>query len=91
MAAALRAAFARLGDSAFELEELSFQNDVGGFVPVSRLNQIRRQVLSELQERMHAEKTARLSSLQEEICWAGKGPLAPKKNSVKNGGKKAGL
>ena len=68
MAGAVRAAFARLGDRAFELEALSFRNDVGGFVPVSRLNQMRRQLLNDLEERLSAEKAARLAALQAEIC-----------------------
>ena len=69
MAATVRAAFARLGYSAFELEALSFRNEAGGFIPVSRLNQIRRRVLGELQGRLHADKAERLAALQGEICF----------------------
>jgi hypothetical protein len=72
MATAVRAAFARLGDSAFELEALSFCNEAGRFVPVSRLNQLRRKILSDLQLRLHADKAERLAALRGEVCFTGR-------------------
>jgi hypothetical protein len=68
MDAAVRAAFGRLGDSSFELATLSFCNDMGGFVPLSKLNQVRRDVLSELQGRLAAAQGARVASIQDEVC-----------------------
>ena len=47
METALRDAFARFGGSRFELASLEIHNDVGAFVPVSRLNPLRRQILAE--------------------------------------------
>ena len=63
MDAAVRSAFARLGDSAFEPAGLSFRNEARSFIPVSKLNQIRREVLNDLQARLHDTQAARLSSL----------------------------
>jgi putative protease len=63
MAAAVRAAFARLGDSAFEIADFSFTNQAGGFIPVSRLNQIRRELLGALQDRLRAAQRSRIDKI----------------------------
>ena len=46
--------FARLGNTPFELAELTFINKANGFVPVSRLNQLRRNLLNILQKNLQA-------------------------------------
>ena len=68
METAVRSAFARLGNSPFELAALSFQNEAGGFIPVSRLNQIRRAVVHDLEARLQEQQAARVSSIHKEIC-----------------------
>src|SRR5205823_418678 len=44
-----RAAFMKLGDTRFTLEEFTFHNPAGRFVPVSRLNQLRRDLCDALE------------------------------------------
>jgi putative protease len=68
MDSAVRSAFARLGESDFELASLAFRNEGGGFIPVSRLNQVRRDVLKRLQTRLQEARAARVASIQEEVC-----------------------
>jgi putative protease len=60
-----RSAFEKLGDTPFLLESFAFYNDAGAFVPVSRLNQLRRDVVSALvdaRQRDSAEGVARLQA-----------------------------
>jgi putative protease len=83
MEAAVRAAFARMGDSCFELAALSFRNDAGGFIPVSRLNQVRRDVLHNLQERLRAAQAARVAAVRAEVCVAGQ-QLKPYKSQARS-------
>ena len=45
---AVRGCFARLGQSRFRLESLEWTNEAAGFVPVSQLNQLRRDVVADL-------------------------------------------
>ncbi len=47
---AVRAAFAKTGDTGLELAELVFRDVGGGFVPVSKLNGLRRDVLAALEQ-----------------------------------------
>jgi len=67
METSVRAACARLGDSSFELAAFSFRNEAGGFVPVSKLNPLRREVLNDLTIRLQETKETRVSSLLSEI------------------------
>jgi putative protease len=68
MADAAATTFAKLGQTRLGLASFAFHNDAGLFVPVSRLNQLRRDLTaafeSELAER-HAETVRRL---QAEVC-----------------------
>ena len=57
---AVRNSFARLGQSRFRLESLTWTNEAGGFVPVSQLNQLRREVVADLDIALQ-EKRARWS------------------------------
>ncbi len=67
MEAAVRAAFARLGDSSFELAQLTFDNTAGGFLPVSRLNKLRREVLQNLENRLRENRANRVAQLHAEL------------------------
>src|SRR5438105_530610 len=49
MQEAMHATFARLGQSRLTLESLSFVNEAKGFVPLSKLNQLRRDVVKDLE------------------------------------------
>ncbi len=59
---AARGAFEKLGDTGLSLDGLDFHNPAGRFVPVSRLNQLRRDLASGLEEALsqaHNERAAR--------------------------------
>jgi putative protease len=66
--AALHDAFARLGSSRFELADFTCHNDAGLFVPVSRLNPLRRQVLEDLEKALADAKSQWLAHLRAEAC-----------------------
>jgi hypothetical protein len=67
MEAAIRAAFARLGDSPFDLSTLTFANEACGFIPMSRLNQVRREILNRLQHMLQAARAGRIAAIQREV------------------------
>ncbi len=67
MAATVRVVCSRLGASPFDLAEFSFQNEADGFVPVSKLNALRRDVLNDLTNRLVVSKEARIASLIKEM------------------------
>ncbi len=56
MEEAVSKCFGRLGQSRFTLESLSWKNDAGGFIPVSRLNQIRRDIVADLEARLGEQR-----------------------------------
>jgi putative protease len=64
MDAALRDAFARLGGSRFELASIAVHNDAGAFVPVSRLNPLRRQMIADLETALDRAREAFLVELK---------------------------
>jgi putative protease len=74
MAEGARGAFAKLGQTRFELDSFTLQNDEGLFVPVSRLNQIRREITEELEEKLQHALAVRIGELQRLICPAPKKP-----------------
>jgi putative protease len=66
MEQAVRGCFARLGQSRFRLESLTWTNEAGGFVPVSQLNQLRRDVVAALESALqqgHARGVAEVQAL----------------------------
>jgi putative protease len=66
MAQAVRGCFTRLGQSRFELAELRWTNEASAFVPVSQLNQVRRDVIAGLEaavDKEREEKTAGIRNL----------------------------
>lgn len=61
---AVRGCFARLGQSRFRLESLKWTNEASGFVPVSKLNQLRREVVTELEVALEKERNAAIVKTQ---------------------------
>ncbi len=61
---AARGAFEKLGDSPLMLDSFTFHNDANVFVPVSRLNQLRRELVSELEAALHRNLAERVTQLQ---------------------------
>jgi U32 family peptidase len=59
-----RGAFEKLGETPLRLDAFTFRNDAGLFVPVSRLNQLRREVVSGLEEALHQDRAQRVTHLQ---------------------------
>jgi putative protease len=68
MAEATRGAFEKLGDTRLALADFTFQNEGGRFVPVSRLNQLRRELATELQAALHNALSSRIEQVGAEVC-----------------------
>ena len=68
MAEAARGAFAKLGQTELELASFTWRNEAALFVPVSRLNQIRREIARDLEEQLRRQHANRIESLQKAIC-----------------------
>ena len=64
---AVRGCFGRLGQSRFHLESLKWTNEAGGFVPVSRLNQLRRDVLADLESALDAKLHESIAKIQSAV------------------------
>ncbi len=62
---AAREAFGRLGASRLALDSLVLRNDAGLFVPVSRLNQLRRDLVAGLEEAIDRERQQRIARIVE--------------------------
>jgi putative protease len=69
MEAAARGAFDKLGDTSLTLASFHLRNSANRFVPVSRLNQLRRDLVPALEEAFRQERSLWLTGLQ-----AGLGP-----------------
>jgi putative protease len=63
-----RGAFEKLGDTPLILESFVCHNDAGVFVPVSRLNQLRRDVVAGLTEARQKVTKERVSQLQASVA-----------------------
>jgi putative protease len=74
MTSAARAAFEKLGDTHLTLDSFTFRNDGNCFVPVSRLNQLRRELTADLEEALRKDAAERVQQLQAKICPL---PLSP--------------
>jgi U32 family peptidase len=72
-----RAAFEKLGDTPLTLDAFSFRNDAGAFVPVSRLNQLRRELVAELEEALCQDHAQRMADLQTLATSPNAHPLEP--------------
>ncbi len=68
MHAALRGVFEKLGGTAFDLGTMTFENVAGGFVPVSRLNPLRREILDRLEAERLKARHQRIETLRAEVC-----------------------
>src|SRR5262249_14203488 len=66
VANAARGAFERLGATGLTLESFTFRNDAGRFVPVSRLNQVRRDLVADLEEAQRRQRAERVARIQAE-------------------------
>src|SRR5262249_28578296 len=64
MEAAARDTFARLGDTPFTLTDLVWENQAAVFVPISKLNALRRVLMHELESKRAARRAAWISGLQ---------------------------
>ena len=63
---AVRAAFEKLGDTCFSIGSLVYTNPEGLFVPISVLNQVRREVTASLAQELKKERNAFLQTLRKE-------------------------
>jgi U32 family peptidase len=70
METAVRRTFERLGDSPFALESFVWENAAGGFVPVSRLNALRRELVQEFATAVTAVRQKRIARIAAQICTA---------------------
>ncbi len=61
----VRGCFARLGQSRFRLESLAWTNEAGGFVPVSLLNQLRRDIVADVETALRERREGVLAKLQD--------------------------
>lgn len=64
---AARGAFEKLGDTGLTLESFSFENPEGRFVPVSRLNQLRRDWTAALEQALSAALTQRIENVKTQV------------------------
>jgi putative protease len=67
MTAALSGVFEKLGETSFTLRHFSCANPAAFFVPISRLNQLRRQLTAALQEALEAAQAQRSAKAEEEL------------------------
>lgn len=66
----VRSCFARLGQSRFTLASLRWDNPAGGFVPASRLNPLRRDVIAALESAVDEARAWRVEAIVAEACPA---------------------
>ena len=57
-------AFAKLGDTRLELGKFDFRNPAGLFVPVSQLNELRRQIAADVERRLQDLRLERLRTVR---------------------------
>jgi putative protease len=67
MATVARAAFGKLGDTSLSLGRFTCANTANHFVPVSRLNQLRRDLSAELEKRLREARAARVTGVLAEV------------------------
>ena len=72
MEKASRAAFEKLGDTRLALDSFTWRNEEGRFVPVSRLNHLRRDLAAGLEQALQAASAERIRVALADIC-----PSAP--------------
>ncbi len=67
MAETAHSTFAKLGQTRLELASFEFRNDDNRFVPVSRLNQLRRDLAAGVEEALRKELAARMALIKAEV------------------------
>jgi putative protease len=67
MAGAARGAFEKLGPTRLALESFTFRNDGGHFVPVSRLNAVRRELVEGLEAALGRQAAERVEKVRAEV------------------------
>jgi len=65
--AAARAAFVKLGDSDFTLRSLSLENPTHRFVPASRFNDLRRQLIAQLTPRFRETQRQHVAAIRRDV------------------------
>lgn len=70
METAARQPFEKLGSTPLELASLAFHNPAGCFVPVSRLNQVRRDLVADLEAALRQQSQQLVERIRSEICTA---------------------
>jgi putative protease len=65
---AIQSAFEKLGDTPFQLGKLDIRNPDGLFVPVSIMNQVRRELTDELNRRLQAGLAERLENIRQKLA-----------------------
>ncbi len=73
---AVRGCFGRLGQSRFRLEALTWTNEARGFVPVSQLNHLRREVISDIEAALATAQRQRVARIQA-ACVVGHATRVP--------------
>ncbi len=63
----MRGCFARLGQSRFRLESLTWTNEAGGFVPVSQLNQLRRDLIDDLDAAIEEQRRSDVAKINDTV------------------------
>ena len=82
MATAARTAFEKLGDTRLELASFAWRNAENRFVPVSRLNQLRRDLAAALEEALQAASAERVDRALADVCPPTPSPNAGGRRSV---------
>jgi putative protease len=78
MECAARVAFEKLGQTQLELASFSYHNSDGCFIPVSRLNQVRRDLVAELEQTLQLQSRKRVERITSDVCATGP-PIYPKR------------
>jgi putative protease len=74
---AARTTFEKLGDTKLSLESFSFSNEGNWFVPVSKLNPLRRELTRKLEQELQAQHTRRTQAILAEVLPRNAGPTTP--------------
>jgi putative protease len=67
MVQAVHDAFAKLGNTPFQLGQILFENELASFVPVSRLNQVRRDLIDKLDMALRQRLQERIENIQQAV------------------------
>jgi putative protease len=68
MEATVNETFGKLGDTHLALAGLEFHNPSQRFIPVSKLNQVRRELVAELEQAVNTAQNARVAAVLAEVC-----------------------